>query len=191
MRLQALTPAELTPDQRALYDLINGGPRGPVHVLEDGSLQGPFNAMLHQPTVGTPLQLVGAALRYDGVLPPRARELAILTVARAYDAEFEWYAHAPIAIGLGVPEAAVEAIRRGDDPELGDEHERAVVDLARLVLDRGDLDDAAWDAATDVLTPGQLVELTTLVGYYATLAMQMRLFRVPLPDGVPPALSPD
>jgi 4-carboxymuconolactone decarboxylase len=44
---------------------------------------------------------------------------------------------------------------------------------------------------TEVLTVGQLVELTTLVGYYATLAMQMRLFRVPLPEGVPPALPPD
>ena len=191
MRLQALTPADLTPDQRALYDLINGGPRGPVHVLQDGSLQGPFNAMLHQPTVGMPLQLVGAALRYDGVLPPRARELAILTVARAYRAEFEWYAHAPIAVELGVPETVVDAIRRGGDPVLEDEVERAVVDVARLVLDRGDLDDPAWDRLTEVLTVGQLVELTALVGYYATLAMQMRLFRVPLPAGVQPALPPD
>ena len=189
MRLKALAPPDLTTEQRELYDLINGGPRGPVHVLDDGSLRGPFNAMLHNPTVGRPLQLVGAALRYEGVLTPRSRELAILTVARAYRAEFEWYAHAPIAANLGVPEDAIDAIRRGDQPELEDEVERTVVDLAQLVIDRGDLDDEAWSRATDVLTSEALVELTTLVGYYGILAMQMRLFRVPLPEGVQPALS--
>ena len=31
------------------------------------------------------------------------------------------------------------------------------------------------------------VELTTLVGYYSLLALQMRVLRVPLPDGAPPA----
>ena len=191
MRLKALTPADLTTEQRELYDLINGGPRGPVHVLDDGSLQGPFNAMLHHPTVGRPLQLVGAALRYDGVLTARSRELAILTVARAYDAEFEWYAHAPIAAELGVPESAIEAIRRDERPDLDDEVERAVVDLARAFLDREDVDDGGWERAAALLTPEQLVELTTLVGYYGILATQMHLFRVPLPDGVPPALSPD
>jgi 4-carboxymuconolactone decarboxylase len=30
------------------------------------------------------------------------------------------------------------------------------------------------------------VELTTLVGYYALLATQMRVLRVPLPPGAPP-----
>jgi hypothetical protein len=29
-------------------------------------------------------------------------------------------------------------------------------------------------------------ELLTLVGYYATLALQLRVFRVPAPDGTAP-----
>ncbi|HJY60698.1 MAG TPA: hypothetical protein VJ418_30330, partial [Streptosporangiaceae bacterium] len=31
-----------------------------------------------------------------------------------------------------------------------------------------------------------MFELLTLVGYYATLALQLRVFRVPAPDGTDP-----
>jgi 4-carboxymuconolactone decarboxylase len=189
VRLRALTPADRAPDQQELYDSINRGPRGPVHVLEDGSLQGPFNAMLHHPTIGKPLQRMGAALRYEGVLPPRARELAILTVAAAYEAEFEWYAHARIAAELEVDAAVLETIRRGERPLLHDELEQAAVDLARAMLAREDLDDDAWAHVSSVLSDEELVELTTLVGYYGILAVQMGWFRVPLPAGVPKHFS--
>jgi 4-carboxymuconolactone decarboxylase len=61
---------------------------------------------------------------------------------------------------------------------------------------RGDLSDAEYREAVDHLgTPG-LFELLTLVGYYATLALQLRVFRVPAPDATatpaaaPPPTSP-
>ena len=44
-----------------------------------------------------------------------------------------------------------------------------------------DLDDEQYDTAVAVLGERALVELSTLVGYYATLALQMRIFRVPAP----------
>jgi len=45
--------------------------------------------------------------------------------------------------------------------------------------------------APDVRAVGQagaagVFELLTLVGYYATLALQLRVFRVPAPDGTAP-----
>ena len=57
--------------------------------------------------------------------------------------------------------------------------------LAALVA-RGDLDDAEYREAVDHLGPAGLFELLTLVGYYATLALQLRVFRVPAPDGTAP-----
>src|SRR5437868_1894472 len=41
-----------------------------------------------------------------------------------------------------------------------------------------DLDDQEYDTAVTVLGERALVELSTLVGYYATLALQLRIFRV-------------
>ena len=189
MRLRALHPSELEPAQQAVYDAIVAS-RGPAVVAPDGTLLGPFNAMLYHPAVGAPLQAVGGAIRYSGLLPPAARELAILTVAAAHGAEYEWAHHAPLAVGLGVPAEAVEAIRLGRRPELGDVVEQAVVDLTRLLLADEELDDDAYMRAAALVGEAELVELTTLLGYYGTLATQLRLFRVPLPPGHLPALPP-
>lgn len=182
-RLAALVPDGLSAEQRALYDAILDGPRGPGFAAADGHLSGPFNAMLHNPAIGSPLARLGEALRYGGRLPARARELAILTVAAAYRSEFEWYAHAPIAESLGVEAAVVADIRGGRRPRLEDAAEQATVDVVRAVLGREDLDDAAYARAAALVGEDGLVELTTLVGYYGILATQLRLFRVPLPPG--------
>ena len=177
MRLRALQPSELRPGQRAVYDAIVAS-RGSSVVARDGSLIGPFNAMLHHPAIGGPLQAVGGAVRFAGLLPPAARELAILTVAAAHSAEFEWLHHAPLAIAHGVPPAAVEAIRAGRRPELEDHAEDAVVEVTRSLLAHEELDDDAYERAAALIGQAGLVELTTLVGYYGTLASLMKLFRV-------------
>ena len=41
-----------------------------------------------------------------------------------------------------------------------------------------DLDDEQYDTAVTVLGEQAIFKLSTLVGYYATLALQMRVFRV-------------
>ena len=42
----------------------------------------------------------------------------------------------------------------------------------------GDLDDELWDEASAALGADGVFELTVLVGYYSTLALQLRVFRV-------------
>ena len=78
MRLEQLTLDILEPDQQALYDAIAGSRQGstlPGRIAdEEGRLQGPFNAMLHYPDLGYPLQELGGMLRFRGLLPARARE---------------------------------------------------------------------------------------------------------------------
>jgi 4-carboxymuconolactone decarboxylase len=183
MRLEALRPCDLTGQQEALYGAITGGPRGPVHVTADGSLGGPFNAFLHNAAIGMPLYRVGAALRYDGLLAPAAREVAILVVAAAHGSELEWRAHAPVAEELGVTAEQIDAIRCGRPPVLEDEVQQAAADAARAILARHDLTDGEYDRVVQAIGVDGLIELTTLVGYYGVLASQLRLFRVPPPAG--------
>ena len=184
-RLPPLRPDELDADQRAVYDAL-ADPPGRVKLAADGSMQGPFDAMLRAPRSGAALQAVGAALRYDSVLPERVRELATLQVAAHHRADFEWYAHAPLAAAAGLPAAVVEAIRTGAPVEPDDPAERAAAVLVAQLLETGDVDDEAWAGAVGALGEAGAVELTTLVGYYALLAMQMRVLRVPLPDDAAP-----
>jgi len=46
----------------------------------------------------------------------RLSEIAIITVGARWQAEFEWWAHAPMAREHGVAGAVADAIGRGEDP---------------------------------------------------------------------------
>ena len=179
-RLDVLTPAQLSPEQRAVYDAITGGPRaaGPSLLTADGGLVGPFNAMLYAPGVGQALQALGAAVRYRTALSTRIRELAVLAVAAHWHCDFEWQAHEALARNAGVTDAELDALRAGAEPPLTDGWERASLAVVRALLLRADLDDAEYAEARDDLGEPALVELSTLVGYYALLALQLRIFRV-------------
>jgi alkylhydroperoxidase family enzyme len=185
-RLPKLLPGVLDAAQRAVYDAIAGGPRatGPQLfrlVDDDGGLEGPFNAFLLAPRVGQALQEVGSAVRYGTSLSDRARELAILAVAVAWDSGFEWYAHEAVGRHVGLTDAELDGVRSGDWSVLADPDERLVARTAHTLATAADLDDDAYRTAADALGLPRVFELLTLVGYYATLALQLRVFRVPTP----------
>ena len=178
----------MTPEQVDLYREILNGPRGqgPRAVLLSsgaGGLAGPFNAMLYAPSVGHALQELGAAIRFRTQLAPRIREMAILVVAQAWDNAYERASHELIGREAGLTDAEIEALRAGADPGFTAKDEQVAYAVVRaLAGPRADLDDEEYDTAVTVLGQQALVELSTLVGYYATLALQLRVFRVPGPE---------
>jgi 4-carboxymuconolactone decarboxylase len=185
-RLPKLAPGDLSEEQRALYDAIAGGRRaqGPqlFQLVDDAKcLEGPFNAFLLQPRLGTALQAVGTSVRYETSLSDRAREIAILVVSVHWDSDFEWYAHEAVGRHVGLTSEELEDLRAGRFDRFAGE-EAAVARTAASLVAQGDLDDATYEAAVQDLGLAQVFELTTLVGYYATLALQLRVFRVGLPD---------
>jgi 4-carboxymuconolactone decarboxylase len=207
-RIGKLDPSALDDEQRALYDAITGGRRAQGPQLfrladSEGRLEGPFNAFLLQPRLGSALQALGSSVRYDTELGDRCREIAILVVAAHWQSDFERYAHEPIARSVGLTDAELAAIREGRytelavgrdghpaemaatghgrDAELAG-HEALVARTVAALVTRGDLEDAEYREAVEHLGPAGLFELLTLVGYYATLALQLRVFRVPAPD---------
>lgn len=194
MRLEQLNESALTEEQRELYEAIAGNRPGAsvraAHLADtDGSVMGPFNHMLHAPTLGEPLQQLGGVLRFGGVLPDRARELVILTIARAWRSEFEWFAHVRVARAVGVSDEEITAVHNGEVLALEDPIADAAVATACALLERDDLTDDEFAYAHNNLGTTMLVELTTLVAYYALLAMQMRVFRVGLPPSVAPVFT--
>ncbi len=187
MRLAVLSSDEMTSEQLDLYREILGGPRGQgpraVPLASGaGGLAGPFNAMLYAPPAGHALQELGAAIRFRTELAPRIRETAILVVAQAWDSAYERASHEPIGRAAGLTGEEIEALRGGTDPGFADKQEQVAYSVVRaLTGPAADLDDEEYDTAVAVLGARALVELSTLVGYYATLALQMRIFRVPAP----------
>ena len=91
------------------------------------------------------------------------------------------YAHEAIGLEVGLTEVELEALRGGRLDVFVDEHEQAVAQITQQLVTSGDLDDDAYRAAVDALGEATLFELLTLVGFYFTLALQMRVFRVGVP----------
>lgn len=185
-RLHKLDVAGLDDDQRRLYDEIAGGPRAHGRQLiplvdHAGRLEGPFNAMLLQPRLGAALQGLGSVLRYGCSLTDRAREVAILLVGHAEDSPFEVYAHEAVGRAAGLDDAELAALRDGRVDDLRGEDERAVARVTATLLARRDLTDLEYTSARTLLSEPALFELTTLIGYYTTLALQLRVFDVELP----------
>jgi 4-carboxymuconolactone decarboxylase len=185
-RLPRLLPGSLEEAQRAVYDAVAGGRRaqGPQLfrlVDDEGRLEGPFNGFLLQPQLGLALQALGSAVRYETSLSDRAREIAILVVADHWESHFEWYAHAAVGRHVGLSDAELAALRE-HRWEAFEPAESVVAATTYRLTAQGDLDDGAFrDASVALGLPG-LFELLTIVGYYAALALQLRVFRVAAPD---------
>jgi alkylhydroperoxidase family enzyme len=122
-RFPPIPREQLDDAQRAVFDAIVSGPRGQV--------SGPFNVLRRAPVAGDAAQRLGASLRFSGLLDDRLREIAICTVSRRWSAQYEWFAHHPIAVKAGVDPAALERLRQGEDPRFADAAEQLVWRLSR------------------------------------------------------------
>jgi 4-carboxymuconolactone decarboxylase len=178
-RLSPLSWSSLDEGQREIYQSVIGS--RPVDPGNGGPLPGPFNAMLHSPDVGGPLERLGAAVRSTGSIPARAREIATLAVAVHMESDYEWLRHSQIARNLGVSDADLQLLRAAGQPDFPDPLERAVLRVTRILLAKSDLSDDEYEEAIAHLGEAGLVTLSTLVGYYRLLALQLRVFRVGLP----------
>ncbi|MFY0407569.1 carboxymuconolactone decarboxylase family protein [Solicola sp. PLA-1-18] len=181
-RLEPHRPVDLDDAQRRVYEAVAGGRRaqGPQAFPltdDDGSLRGPFDAFLLSPPVGHALQELGAAVRFGSGLTDRVREIAILAVAARERCAFERQAHEAVGRTIGLDDAQLQALADESDPAGLDDHETAALTLVRSLLD-GDVDEHTWVQVAGVLGERTVFELTTVVGYYRMLALQLRVFRV-------------
>ena len=174
-RIPLFPMEQMTTEQRRVYDAVASGPRGKV--------EGPIRAALHRPDLADKWQQLGAALRYGTSLPPRLSELAILLTARAWDSQFEWYAHEPHALKAGLSRETVEAVRTGKAPSFSDEDEQAVHDYVTELQRTRQVSEKTYKRALALFDVIGVVELTALTGYYSMVAMTLNAHEIPLPEG--------
>jgi 4-carboxymuconolactone decarboxylase len=184
-RLPQLRYDDLGPDGQKVWDGIVGS-RGSQLISAEGSLIGPFNAFVTAPGVGGRASSLGRVVRFETSIERRLTELAVITVAARWKAEFEWWAHARTAREYGVADADIDAIGRGAEPVLEPEDERVVYRVARELTADGQVSAEAYDAAQRLLGDQGVVELVALCGYYTMISFMLNAFRVPLPPGTKP-----
>lgn len=187
-RLEQITPAEMNPEQRELFATVTGGKRARYNLddqerIAKEGLRGPFNAWMYAPSMGMLAQALGDALRFQGTLSDRQREIAILCVAVHWKADYEWWAHAQIASGYGLEAVVIDAIRASETPQLADESEQLTHKFATTMLREQRIPDDLYDQVAKSLGDTAVVELVTLLGYYVMISMTLNGFEVKLPAG--------
>ena len=173
-----ISPAEMTPTQKRVHDQIIAGARG--------RFGGPFQLLIRAPEICEHASRLGEHLRWGTSLPDRLSELAIITTARFWRAQYEWYAHAPLAEKAGVPKAAIEAIRTDGTPLFTAKDETLVHRICSEIFRTQRLSDQSFNEAVAGLGEKGLVEVIGIIGYYTLIANTLNVFQVGLPAGNAP-----
>lgn len=176
-RLAVLDENQLNKDQRALLAALRAGPRG-----TSITPQGPFAAWMHAPQFGLVAQELGGYCRYKTALPRRLSEFAILCTARIWRAQYEWYAHAPIAEKAGVKPATIADLRAGREPKSAPGDERAIYAFVQELYRTRRVSDRTYKRVRNTLGDAAMVEFVGILGYYALISMTLNVFGMMPPE---------
>jgi 4-carboxymuconolactone decarboxylase len=176
-RYREISRADMTPAQKEVHDEIVAGRRG--------RFGGPFQLLIRAPEVCRRLSRLGEYLRWGSSLSPALSELAICLTARSIRANYEWHAHAPLAIEAGVPATAMEAIRTGASPNFADKEQALVYRIITELINTKRLSDATFAEAIAAFGEQGVVELGTIIGYYTAIGNALNVFQVAVPAGAP------
>lgn len=131
-----------------------------------GHVSNMFRALMGSPKLFQDRYDYSNSLRKNTDISDIHRELAILTVGRIANSEYEFLHHARAALDIGVRPTQIDALAAFETSAEFDEREQAVMRYAAEVTTNIHVSDATWDALARHFTAKQLVELALIVGWY-------------------------
>jgi 4-carboxymuconolactone decarboxylase len=186
MRLSLIPPAELTNEQKPLYDEMKAGVAAKYSTFttmrKDGAILGPWSAWLHDPDLGHALWGAASGLTRFRHLPEMIRQIVILTVGSKFGAAYEIYAHGSVASANGMSAERLATIAANLRPADLTREEGIAYDMAAALLGGGVLASPIWESALAAFGNEGAREIVYLVGHYCYLAMILNGFAIPVPD---------
>ena len=183
-RFAPLKAEELTPPQKAWADMIAAPPRN----AKFGNP--PYRAYIRSPDLAPRLSALSEYLRWNTSLSPRLSELAILITAREWTAQYEWFAHYPLALKGGLDPKVADAIAAGKRPEGMKEDEAAIYDFCIELHRAKKVSDENFKRVKALFGEQGVIDLVGVSGYYTAVSMTLNVAQVPIPDGKPLPLKP-
>jgi len=153
-------------------------------------ISGPFVPLLRSPEVLSRARALSDYLRYRSVLPPRLSEFVILMTARQWTQNYEWTAHAPLALKGGLSADTIKAIAEGRRPARMAEDEDILYTFCDELARKHAVSDATYARAVGKFGEQGVIDTIGLTGYYTMIAMVLNTARTPLPAGAQPVLTP-
>ena len=152
--------------------------------LRGADLTGPpWSVLLRVPDQIMPALEIRLHYLNKSVLPPKLTEFAILTAARKWTNNWEWNAHSTAAAQAGLSDAIMTAVRDGRRPDRMSDDEAIVYDFSLELQNNQGVSDATYAKALATFGEPGVVELASIQGYYAYLAMVMDVARIGVQPG--------
>src|ERR1700704_5111137 len=143
-RVPYVTRDELDAEGQEIYDRIRRDRNAPQVGLQ-------FRALLHRPKAAGYLTSMGAQLRFKSALPENLKEFAIVVLAREWNSDIEWTAHAPLAAKDGVSAASLDVIRTGKAPAALTADEQVIARFVHQLVRSKNIPDEVFAAAQKLL----------------------------------------
>jgi 4-carboxymuconolactone decarboxylase len=175
-RFLPMKAEQLNPEQKKWADMISAPPRNAKFVNP------PYRAYIYNPDLANRLTAMSEYLRWNTSLPPRLSELAILITARQWTAQYEWYAHYPLALKGGLDPKIADAIAAGKQPEGMKEDETALYDLANELYRDKKVSDLVYKAALSQFGERGIMDIIGIIGYYDLVSMTLITMQAGMPD---------
>ena len=173
-RIPPVTRDRVREDLRRIFDEVSSG--------LGGVGTGPMSVLKYSPEMARRAIPLFQYVRNESSLPQKVRELAMLTTARATDCPYIWNAHVALGRQAGLRDDVVDALRdRQPLPPMAAE-EAVVITLGREFFQTHRISQDTFDVALAQFGPQGLVELTTLMGFYAMLAFNANAVDLGLPQ---------
>jgi 4-carboxymuconolactone decarboxylase len=186
MRLPLIAPADLSSEQREVYEDMRAGIeksfQGFKSVADNGALMGPWNPWLHEPKFGKPIWELTKALSASPSLPKPVREVAILVTGAKFRSAYEIYAHVMIAEQRGLSDDKIATIVAGQRPTDLARDEAIAYDVASALVDHGVLPELNYRLAVNTFGQHGAAELIYLVGLYCLVSVTLNGFDVQVPE---------
>src|SRR5471032_1274452 len=177
-RLPDIPPAQYDADQKKAAEEFQAARKAP--------LSGPFQTMMYSPEVMSRARAMGDYLRFHSAIGNTLSELVILITARAWTQGYEWSAHQPIALKMGISKEIVDAVAEGRHPGgMSAEEEMVYAFTTELQVNKS-VSDVTYAKVEKRWGKKGAVDIAGISGYYTFLALQLNMARQPIPADAPP-----
>jgi 4-carboxymuconolactone decarboxylase len=149
----------------------------------------PWSVLLRVPDQIVPALQIRLHYLNRSVLGPKLTEFAILTAARRWTNNWEWNAHSTAAANAGLSADIRSAVADGRRPDRMTDDEAVVYEVSLELQNNQSISDATYAKAVAKFGEPGVVELASIQGYYAYLAMVMNVARITTQPNVTPQLE--
>jgi 4-carboxymuconolactone decarboxylase len=149
----------------------------------------PWSVLLRVPDQIVPALQIRLHYLNRSVLGPKLTEFAILTAARRWTNNWEWNAHSTAAANAGLSADIMSAVADGRRPDRMTDDEAVVYEVSLELQNNQSISDATYAKAVAKFGEPGVVELASIQGYYAYLAMVMNVARITTQPNVTPQLE--